>query len=287
MQDVAPNEVSHVSITGEHEVNATWVSHMRSAGVLVVPRVVWEAGHLSAAQQLESVNQLATLVRRHSLDGLVLELPNIRAYTDWLSRLCSRLHSIQLPPVGSLSLHNGLCLAVLRPPVTGEGGRIIGGTTVQEFQEVADLVDRISLMTYDFSVSNGRAGPNAPLVWMQHCVEVLTQQEPNLRQKILLGMPFYGYDVGQPLVGSSYLDLLKTYKPQLQWDKRGQEHSFAYRRLPFVNSEGSLVSEEDHIVYFPTLLSQSLRMNATVSMGVAGVSIWEAGQGLPYFWDIL
>ena len=262
---------------------------MRTAGVKVVPRVVWEAGHLSAAQQLESVNKLATLVRQHQLDGLVLELPNIQSYIGWLSRLCSRLRSIQvLSPQGQAGpAAAGVCIAVLRPPVTGDNGHIVAGTTVADFKAVATVSDRVSLMTYDFSVSNGRAGPNAPLVWMRHCVEVLTRQDLALKRKILLGLPFYGYDVGQPLVGRDFLQLLEKYKPQLQWDKRGQEHSFAYRKLPYIDAAGNTVSEEDHIVFFPTPLSQSLRLNASVVLGVGGVSIWEIGQGLPFFWDSL
>ncbi len=268
-------------MTGVHEVNASWVAALQSAGVLVTPRVVWEAGHLSQAQQFESVNQLATLVHQHTLNGLVLELPNIEVYVSWLSRLCSRLRSIETPA------GPGRCIAVLRPPVTDEKGAIVAGTTAEHFESVGQVVDRISLMTYDFSVSYRRAGPNAPLVWMKHCVQVLTQASDKYKSKILLGLPFYGYDVGQPLVGRQFISLLKQHKPQLQWDKRGQEHSFAYREVSFVDEAGQTPTNIDHVVFFPTMLSQSLRLNASLQMGLAGVSIWEAGQGLPYFWDLL
>jgi len=66
------------------------------------------------------------------------------------------------------------------------------------------LVDGLSLMTYDFSVGSGKAGPNAPLSWMRACVENLDPDEEH-RKKILLGLNFYGYmysaQGGAPVLG--------------------------------------------------------------------------------------
>lgn len=99
-------------------------------------------------------------------------------------------------------------------------------------------------------------------------------------EQVLLGLNFYGNDFiipagGGPLLGHEYIELLTKYNSTLHWDKRIQEHVFAYS-----------VKGRDHEVYYPSLISIQKRLDLAHKYGI-GVSIWEIGQGLDYFYDLL
>jgi len=81
---------------------------------------------------------------------------------------------------------------------------------------------------------------------------------------------------GGAIIGRDYLALLEKHWPELQWDKNSGEHFFFY------------TDDKDirHVVFYPSLKSISLRLEEARSWG-CGISIWEIGQGLDYFFDLL
>ena len=80
---------------------------------------------------------------------------------------------------------------------------------------------------------------------------------------------------GGPIVAREYLSLLEQHKPLLQWEKNSAEHYFLYSDTQNVK----------HVVFYPLLMSISKRLDEARLWGV-GISIWEIGQGLDYFFDI-
>ncbi|KAK4538901.1 hypothetical protein RGQ29_032218, partial [Quercus rubra] len=156
----------------------------------------------------------------------------------------------------------------------------------EDLQSLSNAVDGFSLMTYDFS-SPQNPGPNAPLKWIHSTLQLILRPTSNSAQgpahKIFLGINFYGNDFvlagglgGGAITGRDYLSLLEKHRPLLQWEKNSGEHLFFYSNDDNIK----------HAVFYPSLLSIYMRLEEARSWG-CGISIWEIGQGLDYFFDLL
>eukprot|EP01129_Flabellula_baltica_P001680 TRINITY_DN1161_c0_g1_i2.p1 TRINITY_DN1161_c0_g1~~TRINITY_DN1161_c0_g1_i2.p1 ORF type:complete len:133 (-),score=11.95 TRINITY_DN1161_c0_g1_i2:6-404(-) len=132
-------------------------------------------------------------------------------------------------------------------------------------------------MSYDFSRS---PGPNAPINWQLSILFELLPPENREKyaSKVLLGLPFYGYDWdsqtgrNEAILGNTFVELLKVHEPTLNWDENSHEHSFVYNNK--------------QVVYYPTLKFLESRIKLAETIG-CGVGIWEIGQGLDYFYELL
>lgn len=68
-----------------------------------------------------------------------------------------------------------------------------------------------------------------------------------------------------------YLDLLRQHQPALEWDDGAEELSFTYQNT--------------RRVYYPSTRFLHQRMEIA-RLRVAGIAIWELGQGLEIFYDL-
>ncbi|ESW19289.1 hypothetical protein PHAVU_006G111900 [Phaseolus vulgaris] len=287
-------------LEGRHNADRGWISELRKTGeALILPRVVLEASPAvllgKEKQRNKAINLIVTECKEMGYDGIVLESwsrwaaygilhdPNMRNLAlQFVKQLGDALHSIGSEKISGQKLQ---LVYVIGPPSSEKLQEHDFGP--KDLEVLSAAVDGFSLMTYDFSNPHN-PGPNAPLKWIQIVLKLLLGTSGNRAQslapKILLGINFYGNDFslsrgeggGGAIIGRDYLALLEKHRPELQWDKNSGEHFFFY------NDDKDI----KHAVFYPSLKSISLRLEEARSWG-CGISIWEIGQGLDYFYDLL
>lgn len=271
-----------ITIQGLHDIDSNWIQSVRNLNkdIKIVPRIIFEQWSYQTLKKLflekaaveNACSKLLSLAKDKKFNGYVVEIWNM------LGGHMKREVTNFIIDVSSVFQEHDLDLILVIPPPLHSGGQK-GIFLREDFLNLVDHVTGFSLMTYDYS-NPQRPGPNSPLPWLLQCVdELVPDGTDEYRRKILLGLNFYGYDYSKtshkPVVGHEYISLLEKHKPKFHFNNITGEHSFTYK-----------LDGTDHIVFYPTLYSIQLRLQLARDLGTS-ISIWEIGQGLDYFFDLL
>jgi HAD superfamily hydrolase (TIGR01509 family) len=192
---------------------------------------------------------------------------------------------------------DGRTLTVSVPPVydVATTGEI--GYWVYAHGAIAEHVDAIRLMAYDFSTSS--AGPVAPLDWTRDVVDGALKAVPvEHHRKLVLGIPAYGYNWVVATDGTcpadapgrtgvtpaSIDDLIARRGGSPVYDVIGGEWTFSYD-LEISDAATSCVQRRE--VRWIDAEGVRERVHIARRAGLGGVSLWALGYEDPEVWASL
>lgn len=149
-----------------------------------------------------------------------------------------------------------------------------------DYPAIGDIADRVVIMAYDYSYKTSAPGPVAPLWWVEDVVDYIQTIIPT--EKLLLGMPTYGYDWANGLTTTTITaPKLQALKNQYQLSEFFDNASMS-PYYTYVDSNGVA-----HQIWTENETSLNAKLDIALNNQLAGVSFWRIGNGCNELYRLL
>ncbi|HHY23259.1 MAG TPA: LysM peptidoglycan-binding domain-containing protein [Clostridiaceae bacterium] len=223
------------------------------------------------------INNIITNMRNKGYYGLNIDFERIppgdrQLYNNFLRKVVDALHP----------LNYSVSTALVPKPADYITGEWHGA---HDYRAHGEIVDFVILMTYEWGWSGGPPYAVAPIDLVRDVVEYAVSVIP--RNKIMMGVPLYGYDWILPYMpGGPWarrvspqgaIILAARYGVAIQYDTKTQSPFFNY-----TDAQGVA-----HVVWFEDARSVQAKYLLVNEYGLRGVSYWVLGQPFPQNWYVL
>ncbi len=154
-----------------------------------------------------------------------------------------------------------------------------------DYAGIGRVVDFIFFMTYEWGWSGSKPMAVSPIAQMRNVMKYAVSVVPN--QKVMMGMPLYGYDWTLPYVaGGKFaksvspqraLELAIRYGASINYDKTAQAPWFRY-----TDDQG-----KRHEVWFEDARSVQAKFDLVKELGLRGFFYWVLGNDFPQNWLLI
>ena len=147
-----------------------------------------------------------------------------------------------------------------------------------DYGAIGSVVDLMFIMAYDWHHGTSEAGPVAPITEVRRTIDYALRYVR--RDKILIGVPFYGYNwtvpyqpgsVAQALSNQNAVELAMRYQVPIQYSWQYESPYFEY-----VDETG-----QRHVVWFEDSRSVSVKMMLIREYVLEGLGAWQLTLGFP------
>ncbi|HEU4963281.1 MAG TPA: glycosyl hydrolase family 18 protein [Bacilli bacterium] len=224
------------------------------------------------AHRMAFINNIIGLVDEYGFDGVNLDFERLRdgdkaLYTAFVCELAQRLDA------KGKTLNIDVLADVRKEPYSLDF----------DFPGLAKCADHLAMMTYDqYKASEPYPGPVAALPWVEDTLkQALNEGVPP--EKILLGIPVYGYDwtVGQGNARALSYDAVNRVRRQFNGVTKFHP-TFKVPHMTYTDSQG-----RQHEVWYEDARSLALKLDLVRKYNLAGVIIWRLGLEDPAAWGVI
>ena len=257
-------------ITARMDVAA--IRQLRATGVQVMPMVQKISWHdklptfwTNRAARTRAAERLTALVVAGNYPGLHFDIEHIphdaeAALQSFVFDLAARLHA-----------RNKLFTIAL--PAKSAAADWYPEFNYANLGSVADVV---VIMAYDHGYAGGEPAPVAPLPWVKSVVQYTVERIPP--SKVLLGVPWYGYDWN---ITTDALASYVSWPAASAWGKG--RYDAERHAMTLTYHQGS----EYHMVWYENARSISAKNQIAVAYGLRGWAAWRLGYEDPALWKAL
>jgi len=282
---------------------ATTTCLMKRAGLSVIPTITDGTAKLQLSGLLANpktrtqiVESIAALVSTNNFDGIDLDFEGfafVDGNTTW-----AKTSPFWIAFIKELSVKlrsDGKILSVTTP-VLFDPAQKSKGYTVYAWAAITNDIDRLRIMTYDYSVA--KPGPIGPIDWTERAVKYAVSVMDS--SKVFVGLPGYGRDWITKIVGvcptsaptgTSMSAKAATFKMNYAnekaiidkaipiFDTKTAESTYSYAQIfNGENTKGLATScTVSRTVWFQDSQSYAIRAALVEKYKLAGVALWTLG----------
>ena len=280
---------------------------MRKTGLKIIPTItdgtdkLVLAGYLANPQTRTAVvNSIADLVNKNSFDGIDLDFEGfafVDPNTTWAKTAPNWILFIKEL---STALHASQKLLSISSPYAYNPTEKLKGYTVYSWADIAASIDRLHIMTYDYSVA--KPGPIGPIAWTEKTLQYAISIMP--ASSVFIGLPGYGRDWITGIVGTcpvsappgltltakaatfkmNYADAKAAIDQAVPtFDEKNSEATYSYiRAYNGLTAKGAATTcAVSRTVWYQNARSYSERMNLVAKYQLGGAALWTLGMEDP------
>jgi len=280
---------------------------MRNAGFQIIPTITDGTDKLVLAKLLAKssdrtsiVKVIVDLVMSKNFDGIDLDFEGFAFVDGTSSWPATKPNWIVFVKELSEALHAKGKLLSITTPVHFALTEKQKGYTVYAWADVAQSIDRLRIMTYDYSTS--KPGPIGPIAWVERTVKYAISVMP--AAKVYIGLAGYGRDWVTGVDGICPANVAKvvstsaraatfvmrnaatlaaTYGANPSYNEQYQEATFAYQKTyNGNNSSGQATScTASRVAWYQNPASYTARAQLVAKYRLGGLAAWTIGMEEP------
>ena len=280
---------------------------MRNAGFSIIPTITDGTSKLVLAGLLKNptsrtqvVNAIMNLVRTNNYDGVDLDFEGfafVDGNTTWASTAPSWVALVK--ELSAALRAEKKLLSVSTPYVLNPTGAQ-KGYFVYAWAAIAPYIDKLRIMTYDYSVS--KVGPIGPITWTERTVQYAVSIMP--ASKVYVGVPGYGRDWVTAVTGVCPANVINTVKAGAKaatfvmrdaaalaatygavptYNEQFGEMTFSYQKVYNGTTATGLSTSctASRTAWYQDARSWALRADLVTKYRIGGITAWTFGMEEP------